>query len=67
MKANQRYKQVLDFIKSSIDYDGEAPTIREIRKYTGLRSPASVHEILLALENLGLIKRTRKHRGIELV
>jgi len=39
----------------------------EIGRHVGLRSTQSIHDILTALENLGLIRRTRKWRGIEIV
>ncbi len=67
MKAHQRYKQVLDFLTRYIQSNHEAPTIAEIGRHVGLSSPSSVFDTLIALENLGLIRRTRKWRGIEIV
>ena len=67
MKAHQRYKQVLDFIRAYSASNHEAPTMTEIGRHVGLSSTQSVHGILTALENLGLIRRTRKWRGIEIV
>jgi SOS-response transcriptional repressor LexA len=67
MKAHQRYKRVLDFIKAYTASNNVAPTIAEIGQYVGLKSTASVFEVLIALENMGLIQRTRKWRGIEVI
>lgn len=47
---------------------GEAPTIAEIGRHFELNSPASVHAILVKLEQDGFIKRTPNiSRGIEIV
>ena len=57
-------KLVYDFIALRLK-SGEAPTIREMCNRFD-RSPATVHAILLRLENRGLIERTREWRGIKL-
>lgn len=63
-----RQEQALKFIKGYIQSNGEAPRMVEIRQRLGYRSNASVHEVLTALENRGLIRRTPNiSRGIEVV
>lgn len=42
------------------------PTIRELGKYTELKSPATVHYYLKKLENKGYIKRIN-NRNIEII
>jgi len=67
MTAHKRYKQVLDFIRGYIASNKESPTIKEIGQFVGLRSPASIFDILVGLENLGLITRVPNiNRGIRL-
>ena len=69
IKRSPHHKQrVYDFIAGSIAVNGEAPTIAEIGKQFGFSSTGSVHQILVKLENEGLIKRTPNiARGIEIV
>jgi SOS-response transcriptional repressor LexA len=67
MKPYQRYIQVFTFIQRYVASNEEPPTIMEIGAYVGLRSTASVYDILIALENLGFIRRSRKWRGIEIL
>jgi len=67
MKPYERYKQVLNFITAYSASNHEAPTIMEIGRHVGMSSSASVFNVLIALEALGLIRRTRKWRGIEIV
>ena len=68
MPVTAKQKRVYDFIRRYIDSNQEPPTIAEIGRQFQLRSPASVHAILLALEREGLIKRIPNvSRGIEIV
>jgi|SRR5687768_2575215 repressor LexA len=68
MPVTAKQKRVYDFIRGYMDSNHEAPTIAEIGKKFDLRSSASVHAILLALEREGLIKRIPNvSRGIEIV
>lgn len=60
-------ERVYNFIAGQIAVNGEAPTIAEIGREFELRSSASVHQILVKLEGQGRIKRSRRHRGIEIV
>ena len=61
-------QKVYHFIDRYIASNKEAPTISEIGAHLGLSSSASVHEILIKLENQGLIRRTPNiSRGIEII
>lgn len=57
--------RVYEFIKLRLK-SGQAPTLQEIGDYFD-RSPSTVYNVLLRLENQGLIERTRKWRGIQIV
>lgn len=60
-----RQKEILDFLESSTQRMGYPPTVREICKATGLKSPRSVSQHLQALERKGYIQRGRdKSRAI---
>src|SRR5262245_56299229 len=68
MVLTPRQKQVFDFVRRFIEAKQYAPTIAEIREQFGLSSPASVHQLLSALEREGLIRRIpHASRGIEIV
>src|SRR5262249_21865051 len=68
MVLTPRQKQVYDFVCRFIELKHYAPTIAEIREQFGLSSPASVHQLLSALEREGLIRRIpHASRGIEIV
>lgn len=67
MKAHERYMQVFRFIVGYTASNHEAPTIVEIGAHVGLKSTASVFDVLIALENLGMITRIPNvSRGIRL-
>jgi len=68
MVLTPRQREVYEYIRRFAEVHGYAPTIAEIRGHLGLSSPATVHQLLSALEREGLIRRI-KHasRGIELV
>lgn len=60
-----RQKEILDYMESFTVELGYPPTVREICKATGLRSPRSVSQHLQALERKGYIERGRdKSRAI---
>jgi len=68
MPPSPKQQRVFRFICGYIASNGIAPTIAEISKQCNLRSSASVHKVLVALENQGLIKRVPNvARGIRLV
>jgi repressor LexA len=63
-----RQVEILDFLKSSVESQGYAPTMREIGAAVGLTSSASVKYQLDILEEKGLIRRgDNSGRAIELV
>lgn len=68
MVLTPRQREVYEYIRRFSDVHGFAPTIAEIRAHLGLSSPATVHQLISALEREGLIRRI-KHasRGIEVV
>ncbi|MER6493604.1 LexA family protein [Streptomyces griseorubiginosus] len=60
-------EQILRCISESITERGEAPTVREIGAWVGLRSRSSVHYHLGRIEALGYIAREpHRPRGIRL-
>jgi repressor LexA len=68
MVLTPRQRQVYDFLCRFIESKHYAPTIAEIREQFGLSSPATVHQLLSALEREGLITRIpHASRGIEIV
>lgn len=67
MPVSARQKQVFEFISRYIDLNKQPPTIAEIGRQFKMSSSASVHSILLTLEQAGLIKRIPNiSRGIEI-
>jgi len=68
MPVSPRQRQVYEFISRFIEFKKQPPTIAEIGKQFKMSSSASVHSILLSLEQQGLIKRIPNvSRGIEIV
>ena len=68
MPVSPRQRQVYEFISRFIEFKKQPPTIAEIGKQFKMSSSASVHSILLSLEQEGLIKRIPNvSRGIEIV
>ena len=67
-KLTEKQNLVLDFLKKSIANNGFPPTVREIGKALGLRSPATVQVHLDTLADKGYIKKgDSKNRAIELL
>ena len=63
-----RQVEILDFIKSAVENQGYAPTMREIGAAVGLTSSASVKYQLDILEEKGLIRRgDNSGRALEVV
>ena len=63
-----RQRQVLDYLISEIKKKGYAPSVREIGVALGLRSPSTVHQHLIALEQKGAIRRHgERMRALEVV
>jgi repressor LexA len=65
---SQKQHEIIEVIRKALMRDGQAPTVREIGKETGLRSSCSVQKHLNQLEAKGFIKRDPyKYRSIELL
>ncbi len=63
----QKQREILEYIQESISRDGFPPSVREIGKAVGLRSPSTVHAYLGVLEKEGYITRVdRKTRAIRM-
>jgi len=62
-----RQKLIFDFIVSELQQRGYAPTVREIVRHVGDKSPTSVHRHLKTLESRGYLYRdANKSRSIRL-
>lgn len=67
-KLSERQKQVLDYIRETVNDRGYPPSVREIGDAVGLSSPSSVHSQLSSLVDMGAIKRDpSKPRAIVVV
>jgi repressor LexA len=63
-----RQRQILDFVAQYIQANGYSPTLQEIAQALGVRSLATVHEHLQAMERKGVIKKYEGSvRGIEIL
>lgn len=63
-----KQQEIIEVIRRALMRDGQAPTVREIGKETGLRSSCSVQKHLIKLEQTGYIRRDPyKYRSIELL
>jgi repressor LexA len=68
MPVTAKQRRIFEFIRRYIESNQEPPTIAEIGRQFQMRSSASVHAVLTALEREGLIKRIPNvSRGIEIV
>jgi repressor LexA len=66
-RLTAKQQNVYNFIKQIIDKDGVSPKISEIATFLEAKSLRTVTQILQALENKGLISRSRyQSRGIQL-
>ena len=64
----KRQAEILNFIKTHIQYSGFPPTISEIQGQFSFKSPNAVQEHLKALVRKGQIRRTpNQWRGLELM
>lgn len=64
----KKKREILEFLKESIQGRGFAPTLTEIAKHFGVSSLATIHEHLEFLEKNGFIKRDAHNaRSIEIV
>lgn len=68
MPITPKQRRIFEFIRGIIESNEEAPTIAEIGRHFEMKSSASVHAVLTALEREGLIKRIPNvSRGITIV
>jgi repressor LexA len=68
MTLTKRQRKILDFVRDFAERRGYAPTLGEIGRHFGLRSPATVHKHLRNLEERGALKRRwNKSRAIEVL
>ena len=66
--VSPRGRQILELLRQSAVDPGYPPSVREIGRHLGLRSPASVHRHLKDLEEAGYIRRdSTKPRAIVVV
>jgi repressor LexA len=56
---SSKQQEILEVIRKALLRDGQAPTVREIGKVTGLRSSCSVQKHLNQLEHKGSSNATR--------
>lgn len=64
---SERQQMILEFIRDRLQQDGYAPSVRDIVRHVGDRSPTSVHRHLGTLEARGYILRDPgKSRSIRL-
>ena len=65
---NKREKAILKFIEKNIEKNGYPPSVREIGKAVGLKSTATVHTYIAALERKGYVKKeNQKGRTLRLL
>jgi repressor LexA len=58
MPITPKQQRIYEFIRGSLQANGEPPTIAEIQRQFRIRSTATVHAILAILQHEGLITRT---------
>jgi len=56
-RLTQRQQQILHYVATCIRRSGYVPSVREVGRAVGLRSPSTVHQHLAALERKGYIRR----------
>jgi repressor LexA len=67
-ELSTRQRQVLDYIRQTVEARGYPPSVREIGEALGLSSPSTVHSHLSALVKAGLIRKDpSKPRAIEVL
>ncbi len=65
---NKREKAILKFIEKQVALNGYPPSVREIGKAVGLKSTATVHGYIAALEEKGYVrKENQKGRTLKLL
>ena len=65
---NKREKAILKYIEKQLKVNGYPPSVREIGKAVGLKSTATVHAYISALEEKGYVKKeSQKGRTLKLL
>jgi repressor LexA len=64
LTANQR--RVFDYIRSYMEHNGVAPSLREISEYRGFSRHSSAQDYVDALIRKGALERLPQHRGLRL-
>ena len=65
---NQREKAIVKFIEKQLKKNGYPPSVREIGEAVGLKSTATVHTYIAALERKGYVKKeNQKGRTLRLL
>src|SRR5207247_1078311 len=67
MALSGTQSKIVSFIRLHIQKLGYPPSIREIQKHCGFKSPRAVSYQLEALERMGLLARANKARALKLV
>lgn len=63
-----KQQQILSYIRVFTHKNGKGPSVREIGRHFGIKSPNGVRDHLIALERKGrLIRREFMYHGLEVV
>ena len=66
-RITAKQEQIFKFVRAFTEENGYPPSVREICKGIGLKSPSSVHAHLKSLENAGYIRRdANKTRAVSI-
>ncbi len=67
LPLTRRQKQILDFLELSIQKNGYAPSLEEIKKHFKLKAISTVHEHVENLKHKGFLKKEMNQaRGVEI-
>lgn len=65
-ELTKRQSQILQYLKEYMEKNSYAPSVRDIMKHFGFKSPRAAHKHLITLEEKGYIERKGVSRGIKL-
>lgn len=65
-ELTNRQAQILQYLKEYMEKNTYAPSVRDIMKHFGFKSPRAAHKHLITLEEKGYIERKGVSRGIKL-
>lgn len=63
VELTPREKEVLRFIEKSLKQRGAPPTVRELARYLGVKSPATAYGYIKSLTEKGYIRRRKSASG----